>query len=305
MDGALLVVAMTWGSSYLAARKVATTETVFGFLALRFGLAVAMLALLLAPRLRRFTRRELACGVAFGLILSGILVLETFGVTQTSASNAGLIISLTIVITPLLDSLIRKTVLPRAFHGAAAMAVVGVLLLTENAGLSRPGMGDVLILLAALTRAVHVTVISHVSHGKEVDSGRVTLVQLATVLVISTALATVNGAGLGRTARDLSGTGWLLTAYLALACTVFAFFIQMWAVRRTSPARVSLLLGTEPLWAAFCGVLVGGDHLTLVGSVGGLLVLTGTNWGRTIDNRPPRHDDNPPSTYRETSERPR
>ncbi len=54
----------------------------------------------------------------------------------------------------------------------------------------------------------------------------------------------------------------------------------MWAVRRTSPSRVSLLLGTEPLWAAAAGIALGGERLGALGLAGGALVLVGTAWGR-------------------------
>lgn len=72
---------------------------------------------------------------------------------------------------------------------------------------------------------------------------------------------------------------WILVVYLAVACTVFAFFVQMWAVRRTSPARVSMLLGTEPLWAAVVGISLGGDPLTVFVVAGAILVLAGTAAG--------------------------
>jgi len=51
-------------------------------------------------------------------------------------------------------------------------------------------------------------------------------------------------------------------------------------VRRTSPSRVSLLLGTEPLWAAAAGIALGGERLGALGLAGGALVLVGTAWGR-------------------------
>jgi pSer/pThr/pTyr-binding forkhead associated (FHA) protein len=35
------------------------------------------------------------------------------------------------------------------------------------------------------------------------------------------------------------------------------------------------LLGTEPVWAAFTGVVLGGDRLSALGAVGVVLVLTG------------------------------
>lgn len=282
--------AVVWGSSYLAAKEVATPDGVFAFLVIRFALATLGLAVLLAPRLRQITRTELALGAVFGAILSVVFTLETYGVTMTSASNAGLIIALTIVLTPLLERWVRHTHLPPAFYGAAFIAVIGVGLLSQSGGFATPRLGDLLILLAAAARAVHVTVIAHLSAHRTLDSGRLTLVQLGTGLAVFTVLAPLTGRHVGEFAAQLTTRSWLLTGYLALVCTVFAFAIQMWAVRRTSPARVSLLLGTEPLWAAAIGVLLAHDPITAIGVAGALLIVLGTNWGRTIDAR--RSDTN-------------
>ncbi|BBY59364.1 DMT family transporter [Mycolicibacterium sarraceniae] len=285
VDVALLAVAIVWGSSYLAAKEVVTTDSVFSFLVIRFALAAVGLAIVLASRLRHINRTEIALGMIFGTILSIIFSLETFGVTMTSASNAGLIISLTIVMTPLLQRWIQRTYLPPAFYGAAVIAVVGVGLLTQNGGFATPSLGDLLILLAAAARAVHVTAIARLSEKRTLDSARVTLVQLCTGLFVFTVLSQISGRGVGEVARQMSTQSWILTIYLALVCTVFAFFIQIWAVRRTSPARVSLLLGTEPLWAATIGVLLAHDPVSVIGVTGALLILLGTNWGRIIDTR--------------------
>lgn len=286
VDLALVAVAAMWGSSYLAAKDVVDPDGVVAFLVIRFAVAAAGLAIILAPGLRRLTRTEARLGILYGLALSAVLLLETFGITMTSASNAGLIISLTIVMTPLLDRWVRGTSLPSTFYGATAVAVCGVALLTQNGGLGTPRVGDLLILLAAAARAGHVTLIARLS-GRSgqgtLDTGRVTLVQLCTALTVFAMLSPFTGHGVVDVGRQLSFRGWLLTIYLALACTVAAFLIQMWAVRRTSPARVSLMLGTEPLWAAAIGVLLARDPITMVGIVGAALVLIGTNWGRTLE----------------------
>lgn len=285
VDLSLLGVAIAWGSSYLAAKSVATPESVFGFLTVRFALAAFGLALLLLARLRHTTLRELRLGTAYGAVLGLILTLETFGVTQTSASNAGLIISLTMVMTPFLEQRVRGRELPFPFYLATAVAVIGVAVLTQSAGFAWPGSGDILILCAAVARAVHVTIIASTSEGRKLDSARMTAVQMFTCLGIFAAVSTVVGESALATARGFSATDWMLTLYLAVACTIFAFFIQMWAVRRTSPSRVSLLLGTEPLWAAIIGIWLGGDLLSWTTVIGGALVLLGTNWGRTIEAR--------------------
>lgn len=285
VDLALLSVAVVWGSSYLAAKDSVAPDGVFAFLAIRFGIAVAGLAIVVAPRLRGLTRTELASGSAFGAILAVVLTLETFGVTKTSAANAGLIISLTMVITPLLDRRAGTTDLPAAFYGSAAIAVLGVGLLTQNGGFATPSLGDLLMLLAAVARATHVTVISRVSAVRVLDPGRVTLVQSCTALVAFVLLSSWTGRGIGEVAGEMTARSWVLVTYLALTCTVFAFAVQMWAARHTSAARVGVLLGTEPLWAAGIGVLLAGDPVTLVGVLGAALILAGTHLARSVESR--------------------
>lgn len=283
VDLALLAVAVAWGSSYLAAKDAIPPAGVFGVLAIRFGLAVVILTLVLAPRLRGITRSEVAWGSAFGAILGVILTLETFGVTKTSAANAGLIISLTIVVTPLLDRRVGVPRLPITFHSAVAMAVTGVGLLTQSAGFAAPSLGDVLILLAAVARSVHVIVISRASAGRNLDPARTTLVQFAVTLVAFVVLSVMTERGVADVAAHLTARSWLLVLHLALTCTVFAFVVQMWAARRTSAARVSVLLGTEPLWAAAVGVVVAGDPVTIVSAAGAVLILAGTYLARTAE----------------------
>jgi drug/metabolite transporter (DMT)-like permease len=165
------------------------------------------------------------------------------------------------------------------------VAVVGVGLLCGHGGFAAPGAGDLLIVLAAVARAVHVTAIGRFAESRSLDSGRLTLVQLCTCALVFTVLSPFTGTGVIAVAAQMSWRAWLLVFYLAAVCTVFAFGVQTWAVRRSSPTRVSLLLGTEPLWAAVCGAALGGDPVTLLGVAGAALVLTGVNWGRRIEAR--------------------
>ncbi|RBY87681.1 DMT family transporter [Blastococcus sp. TF02A-30] len=283
VDLALLAVAVAWGSSYLAAKSSTPPDAVFAVIALRFAIAVLAMVLLLAPRLRGLTRQELGVGAVLGAVLALIFALETYGVTRTSAANAGLIISLTILMTPLLQGWVTGRVLPSTFFLAAGTAVAGVVLLTQADGFRAPGAGDVLVLLAAAVRAVHVVAIAGLTRGRQLDSGRLTLVQLGTVLLLCTGASAVSGPAPWSVAAALPAGDWLLLGYLALACTVLAFAVQTWAVRRTSPARVSLLLGTEPLWAFAVALSFSGQPWRPVALAGGVLVLAGVTWGRAVE----------------------
>ena len=168
------------------------------------------------------------------------------------------------------------------FYAPAALVVLGCIALTQSGGFALPGAGDVLIVGAAVLRALHVTVISRISAQRRLDPAAVTLVQLGTVAALTAMPAGVLGQF--SAVALMSGRDWALTAYLALVCTVFAFGVQMWAVRYSTPARMSLLLGTEPLWAVVLGLGLAGDPVTALGALGAALVLIGTNWGRIVDS---------------------
>jgi len=277
VDLVLLAVAAVWGSSYLATKEVVDADGALAFLALRFGLAAGVLAVLLRHRIAHIRRDELIAGSLFGTILTAICGCETYGVTMTSASNAGLIMALTVVITPLLGGSVAVAPL---FYAPAALVVLGCVALTQAGGFALPGTGDVLIAVAAVLRAVHVSVLARTPAVRRLDPAAVTLVQLSTVAI----LTAMPAGALGQFAAvpQMSGRDWALTGYLAVACTVFAFGAQTWAARSSTPARMSMLLGTEPMWAAVIGVGLAGDPVTALGVLGAVLVVAGTHWGRAV-----------------------
>ncbi|MFC7303115.1 DMT family transporter [Streptomyces monticola] len=282
-DLPVLLVAGAWGGSYLAAKGITTTHTVIAVLVLRFGVVLPVLAAAGWRGLRALNPAQWRGAGLLGLILAGIFLLETYGVVHTSATNAGLIISLTMIFTPLADAALNRVRPTGSFLCAAALSVLGVVLLTQGAGFTRPSLGDALILCAALARTVHVLAMSRIKAVQDADALPLTTVQLGAAVGVFAVLASV-GAGAGASpvavALDFGPREWAGLLFLSVFCTLFAFFVQMWAVRRTSPSRVSLLLGTEPLWAAAAGIALGGEQLGAVGALGVLLVLGGTAWGR-------------------------
>ncbi|MEU1284710.1 DMT family transporter [Kitasatospora sp. NPDC005856] len=279
-DLPVLLVAVVWGSSFLAVQQVAEPGTVVSMLVLRFGLVLPLLGVVAWRALRRLSRAEWLGGGALGLVLSGIFLLETYGAVHTSATNAGLIISLAMVLTPLGESALGRTAPPRAFLAAAGLAVLGVALLTGDGGLRPPALGDLLVLAAALVRSAYVLATARVRAVRDTDMLAVTWVQLAVATGVFSVVALSVGPAPWTVARSYGAGQWAWLLHLSLFCTVFAFFVQMWAVRATSPSRVSLLLGTEPLWAAVFGIALAGNRMGPLALLGGVLVLVATEWGR-------------------------
>ncbi|MFE4454032.1 DMT family transporter [Streptomyces sp. NPDC056796] len=281
-DLPLLLVAAVWGASYLAAKGITTTHTVIAVLVLRFAIVLPALVVAGWRGLRALSGAQWRGAGLLGLVLGGIFLLETYGVVHTSATNAGLIISLTMIFTPLAEAAVTRVRPPAAFLAAAGLSVAGVVLLTQGGGFTSPSAGDLLMLLAALARTLHVLAMARIKAVQDAGALPLTTVQLATALAVFAVLAAVPGTGAApwTAAADFGAAEWAGLLFLSVFCTLFAFFVQMWSVRRSSPSRVSLLLGTEPLWAAAAGIAIGGERLGVPGVAGAVLVLAGTAWGR-------------------------
>jgi drug/metabolite transporter (DMT)-like permease len=282
VDLVLLAVAIVWGASYLSAKAITPFATVPAMLSVRFAIAtLAMVAIWLIRR-KKFSKTDVILGITFGLTQSAIMTVETYGLKITSATNAGLLISLTIIFTPIMESAWNKRWLPRSFFLAAVGAIVGVALLVTGNGIQEPNLGDALLFVAAIVRAVHVTAQGVLTRNKEASSFNMILMQCLTATVV---FFVFDVQGAFDAIQSFGPAQWAGTLFLALFCSVFAFVAQLWAIRRTSASRSSLLLATEPIWAVVIAVLFGGETLALLGILGAAVIIGSTYIGQGIESR--------------------
>ena len=282
VDLALLLVAAFWGGSYLAAKELTEHTSVLALLAIRFSItSIAMFAIWTIKR-TAITRSEALLGFGLGSVQALIIFFETSGVARTSATNAGLIISLCIVLTPILESAASKNWLPRSFFVTAVTAVVGVALLVSDKGFAAPSVGDWLMLAAAVVRAIHATSMGHLTKGKSYSSVSITLLQslaCAFIFLIFSGNQTIDAI------KTFEPAQWAGMLYLSLISGALSFTLTLWGIRRTSSSRASLLLGTEPVWAVMVGVALGGEKLLVLGAIGAVLIIGSTYVGQAIEQK--------------------
>lgn len=275
-DAMLLLVAIVWGASYGLAKSAVVFYPVLGFLAVRF----CMTFFLLLPSWYGLSRQQitdtLKIGVPLGLILLAIFVAETYGVSLTLASNAAFLISLCVVFTPFIEWIVLQSRPGVAGFAAAGVSLTGTWLLTSGVSLTF-NLGDGLMLIAALLRAVMVTSTSRLTQHQKISPLPLTAVQTGTVglgcmLLGSMALPD------GLPALPHDPAFWYATGFLIVFCTLFAFFAQNYALQRSSPSRVSLLMGTEPVFGALFAVYWLNESLTLSGWLGGFMMVGASLW---------------------------
>ena len=279
-DALLVAVTLVWGSSFVIIRNALQEAPPFPILFWRFLLATLLL-LPLAVR-RPKTPGLLRDGLAVGLILAACLSLQFVGQVETTASNAGFLAGLSVVLTPFVAYL-RTGRLPSVENGVGiAFATGGFFLLTLPAGGMALQRGDLLVAASAILFSFYIVEVAH--RGARHDAFRLTLVQLAVVAAAAGILAIAFRVPFVAEllqppgeARPLFWTGGLLLSvvYLASIGGVGVFVAQTWAQRHMSATHAAILFALEPLFAALLAAWFLAERLGPRGVLGGALVILG------------------------------
>ncbi len=275
-EGMLLLVAIFWGTSYGMTKEALAHTTVLCFLAIRFFLTTFFLFPLYLKDSLNGLAKDWRYAIPTGLILLSIFLAETYGVFNTSASNAAFLISLCVLITPFIEWAVYRTYPGGKILLLAAASLIGVYFLTyDDAYTVQLNRGDYFILLAAFLRGVMVVATKVLMKNRTLSSVCLTALQSGVVATGAIVLLLVTADLSWELIPQESGF-WVNVIYLVLFCTIFAFFAQNYGVRNTSASKVSLLMGSEPAFGALFAYYWLGETLSATQWLGGTLILAAT-----------------------------
>ena len=281
-DLALAGIMAIWGSSFAILRALLGTAqgSPLALVAVRMTLASALLTVYLAlfrPQdLKALLRRDLLRDGLFAGALLGIgFLLQTEGLSRTTASRSGFLTGVLVVLVPLLEfALFRKRPSPPALLGVL-LAFAGITALSAPwTDANAPTLlGDTLTLGCAVVFAGQIVALGRIAPRHPVLP--LLLLQLAT----TGALAALAGPLIE--VQHLYGEPrlWLALVYLSLFATLLAFGVQTWAQKILPPVRVALLSSLEPVFAALWAALFIGERLTGRELFGGALIVIGVAVG--------------------------
>jgi drug/metabolite transporter (DMT)-like permease len=223
-------------------------------------------------RWRGLSIREIGWGTLTGLALGLGYVLQTVGLQYTTASRAGFITGLLVVLAPIMGVFVLRQVPDRWAFAGVMLATVGLLLLAVvDTGGTGGGLnvGDLIVLGCAFAFAVQVVLVSKLS--RLYDALRFTMVQVLVSGLLSAGGAIVfEGPVAG-----LSGEVWAGAAFLGIAATAVAIGVQVAVQSFTTVVHASLIYTLEPVFAAAFGYWLHGDRLGPAGVAGAGLIVVG------------------------------
>ena len=264
---AVIAVTAVWGVTFVQVKDAVAIYPLFAFLAVRYAIATGVLGIAGGGRVRGLGRSGLTAGFVLGALLALGIGLQTAGLQRTTVSSTGFITGLYVVLTPLFGLVLFRTRVGVEVWLGVALSIGGLAMLSGVPSGSR--LGDALVLASSAAQALQIVMVER--YANRYDAVALTLLEMATCFVGFLVIALALG--------DLSvPQGW--TVWGALLVTgVFAsalgYFIQIWAQRRISAARIALVFALETVWAGIFGYWLAGDRLGWLGWGGCALILAG------------------------------
>ena len=267
---ALLAMTAAWGSTFFLIKDLVTRMPAADLLAIRFAIASVALGLIAARRIH-LSRPVVIYGVLLGLLYGSAQILQTAGLSHTSASVSGFVTGLYVVATPLLTAIILRRRIPPLTWVAAVLATLGLGVLALR-GVSI-GYGELLTLISAVIYAGHIVALGRFSSPETTLS--LSLVQLSMITLLTAVAALWPTAG-SAPGIQLPGSlhDWLVVLYLALIASALTMVLQTWAQAHIEPSRAAVIMAMEPVWAAAFAVALGGESITARMIIGGLAIVS-------------------------------
>ena len=274
-DLALTICTLIWGATFVVIKAALADISVMAYLAIRFGLAAVIMAVLYWRTVRALTRQAVWAGVQVGAFMFGGYMFQISGIRFTTPSKAAFITGISVVFVPIILAVFGRRRISRWIWIGAVVALTGLYFLTvPSEGLGGLNRGDPIVFGCAIMFALHMIFISR---GVEHHSvAAISFLQVATTAVLATLVLPL-AAATGWERPRLVWTPFLVFAILATAilCTVVCFSLQTWAQKHTSASHAALLLSLEPVFAAVTSVSLGQERIGVRMLLGAALILAG------------------------------
>ena len=270
----LLLVALIWGSAFVAQAHAKVGVEPYTFTGVRFLLGALIIAPFAWRDLRTVARREVRPGrremmgvLVLGLLLMLGAVFQQIGINGTTVTNAGFLTALYVPLVPLISWLLLRARPHWSVWPTSLGCLVGTWLLSgaEQVAIST---GDLWVIASSLFWALHVLLVGRVADRLAapflVAAGQFLVCGLA-CLLWAVFTESISLAGIRLAAMPILYTGIISVG--------IAYTGQVVGQRYAEAADAAIILSAETLFAALFGFLLMGDRLSAAGMAGCALIL--------------------------------
>ena len=265
-DLGLLLVALLWGAGFLFTKRGLDYITPLWMMSMRFVGATIIMSIVFYKNFRKISKSDLKAGLIIGIFLYIAFATQTIGLQYTSISNQAFLTATNVVFVPFLVWMVYKKAPDKFAFIGAALATVGIGLITLKEGLHL-NVGDMWTLACAVFFAGHIVSIGF--FAKDKDPIALTIVQFAVAAVLSLVSALM----MEPLPAKIGSEAMLSVGYMVLASTLLAFLLQNICQKYTPSTHASLILSLESVFGTLVAVVFEGEMFNLQMALGCITVF--------------------------------
>lgn len=269
-DMGLLIVAVVWGTGFVASKNAIAATTPMMVMAIRFSVAFIISFIVFFKHLKGISKQTLKAGCIIGFFLFTAFAAQTIGLQYIAAGKQAFLTATNVVMVPFLFWVVKKKRPDRYNFAAAFIMLLGITLLTTD--FSRAfslGTGDLLTLLCAFLFACHIVSVGVFSGDH--DPIALTIIQLGFTAIASLIYVSVSG----ELTFSIPASGWMNTIYLGVFSTFLAFLLQTVAQKYTSSTHAAILMSLESVFGSLFSIILLGDLFTPIMLIGCIVIFLG------------------------------
>jgi O-acetylserine/cysteine efflux transporter len=211
--------------------------------------------------------------IALGTLEPGLAYLcQTLGLTRTSAGNGALIAGLEAPLVVALALLVLHERMTVRLGLSLLGGLLGVAVLDGAGWMRGAAVGDVLVLMGALSAAAYTIVARRAGAAEDALVLTAHQFAIATALAVPTALV-AETSGAERIPVDAPLSCWLVAAGVGIGGYAASFLLWNRAVVTAEVQLTAVVINLIPVFGLATAVLVLGESLTVFRGVGGALVI--------------------------------
>ena len=256
-DAMLVLTAFIWGTGFVVMKNTLDSVPPGALIAIRYFIAAGLTAILFRKHLANLTREDVKRGAIVGAVLSGAYIVQTIGLSMTTAGKNAFLTTMYVLLVPFCSWLIFRQKLEKKNFIAAALMLAGIGCLSldgESGGLN---LGDLLTLCAGALFAAHIMAVDHCQ--KKTNTYALIVLQFAFSAVFSLAYMLLFERDLP-ISINMNSVSSLL--YLAVFSTTGAMSLQNIGQSMAPASHAAILLSLESVFGALASWLLLGEVLT-------------------------------------------
>ncbi|MBE6990538.1 MAG: DMT family transporter [Ruminococcaceae bacterium] len=273
---------LMFGNSYMFTKRIVGEVTVFALLSWRFLIGAVFMTLLVMVGVMRIDFRSKSPWPLLRMVIfmpAAYYILETYGISLTSASESGTIIALIPIASVIASAVILREKASWVQVTGVLISTTGILIIVLLKGTTPTfsALGYVLLMGAVVCDIGYVITGRQMTQYTVVEKTYFTCLTGAVLFTVCAAVESLrSGSFIDYVKLPFTDGSFLLSAvYLGLGCTTLAFLLLNRSVTILGPVPASAFAGLSTVISVISGVVFLHEPFSTLQGVATGLVLVG------------------------------